>query len=179
MSKGSLARRYARALMAIGIDNGNYGAIGRQAGTLAQAMKTSEELTTVLTNPAFPRADREKILLAVLDKTNPSAVVKNFTRLLLDRERIGALPDISRELNAMIDDHDGRVKAVVSSAKALSQAQLTQLKSMLEKLSGKQVQIESNEDPELLGGVVAKVGDIIYDGSLRTQLAQMRHNLAD
>ena len=179
MPQGSLARRYARALMAIGVDNDNYNTIGAQVETLAQVMKISSELSDVLTNPAFPRSDRQKILVAILERISASVMVKNFTLLLLDRERVGALPDISRELNVMIDDHIGRVTAVVSSASALTQAQLDQIKSSLEKLSGKQVQIESKEDPDLLGGVVAKVGDIVYDGSLRTQLAQMRHSLAE
>jgi len=179
MPQGSLARRYARALMAIGVDGDNYDTIGAQVETLAQVMKISSELSDVLTNPAFPRSDRQKILVAILERISASAIVKNFTLLLLDRERVGALPDISRELNVMIDDHIGRVTAVVSSASALTQAQLDQIKSSLEKLSGKQVQIESKEDPDLLGGVVAKVGDIVYDGSLRTQLAQMRHSLAE
>lgn len=179
MPQGSLARRYARALMAIGVDNDSYDTIGRQVDTLAQVMKTSDELSDVLTNPAFARTERQKILGAILERISASGIVKNFTLLLLDRERVGALPDIARELNVMIDARVGRVKATVSSASPLTPAQLGQLKSSLEKLSGKQVQIESKEDPDLLGGVVAKVGDIVYDGSLRTQLAQMRHALAD
>ncbi len=179
MPQGSLARRYARALMGIGVDNDNYAAIGRQVEVLARAMKESDELTETLTNPAFPHSDRRKILEAVLERINATGAVKNFTLLLLDRERVAALPDISRELSAMIDEKTGRVRAVVSSAQELTPAQLTQLKNALEKLSGKQVQIESKQDPDLLGGVVAKVGDIIYDGSLRTQLSHMRYNLAD
>ncbi|MEM9490730.1 MAG: ATP synthase F1 subunit delta [Myxococcota bacterium] len=179
MSSGSLARRYARAMMAIGVDSKNFEAMGDQIATLSQAMKISPELGETLSNPAFPRADRRKILAAILDRLSADKAVRNFTMLLLDRERIAALPDISRELSAMIDQHIGRVSARVTSATPLSADQLTHIKTMLEKLSGKQVQLESAEDPELLGGIVAKVGDIVYDGSLRTQLAQMRHSLAN
>ena len=178
MASGSIARRYARALMGIGVDNKNFETLGRQVSALAEAMKISPELSQTLSNPAFPRSDRKKVLEAILSRLGAAPAVRNFTLLLLDRERLAALPDIARELKAMIDEHVGRVNAVVTSAKPLSDAQMSQLKASLEKLSGKQVQIEHREDPEILGGVVAKVGDIVYDGSLRTQLSQMRERLA-
>lgn len=177
MPSGSIARRYARALMAIGIDNKDYEAIGRQVGDLAQAMKVSEELAETLSNPAFPRSDRRKVIAALLALVKASKTVESFVMLLLERERLAALPDISRALDAMIDERNGRISAEIVSAQPLTGDQLAKLKGALETLSGKKVEIEKREDPELLGGVVAKVGDIVYDGSLRTQLAQMRHGL--
>jgi F-type H+-transporting ATPase subunit delta len=177
MISGSLARRYARALMSIGVDDNSYEKLGREVRDLAGAMHQSSELTDVLGNPAFPRAEREKVLLAVLRRLAAGPVVQNFTRLLLERERLGRIPDISRELDAMIDDRAGRVAAEVTTAAPLSPAQLGQLKTALEKLSGKTVQMEKHEDPAILGGVVAKVGDIVYDGSLRTQLERLRDQL--
>lgn len=177
MSSGSIARRYARALMAIGVDTNEYEALGRQIGDLAGTMKTSAELAQTLSNPVFPRSDRQKVLTALLARLKASKTVQSFVMLLLERERLAALPDISRELDAMIDERAGRVAAEVISARPLTDDQLAQLKGVLEKLSGKKVEIQKREDPELLGGVVAKVGDVVYDGSLRTQLAQMRHGL--
>ena len=178
MSSGSIARRYARALMAIGVDQGNYDAIGSQVSALAGALRTSTELAEVLTNPAFPRAERKKILEAIMGRLGATQITRNFTLLLLDRERLAAVPDIARELSAMIDEQAGRVSAEIVSATPLSQAQVDNIKRALERLSGKTVLVEKKEDPELLGGVVAKVGDLVYDGSLRTQLAQMRESLA-
>ena len=84
---------------------------------------------------------------------------------------------VSTELDVMIDERAGRVSATVTSAIPLSPIQLDQLKRALESLSGKQVELEKREDPDLLGGVVAKIGDLVYDGSLRTQLEQMRERL--
>lgn len=77
----------------------------------------------------------------------------------------------------MIDDKAGRVKAVVTSAKPLSPLQLSQIKQTLEQVSGKTVDMDKKEDAELLGGVVAQVGDVVYDGSIRTQLERMRASL--
>jgi F-type H+-transporting ATPase subunit delta len=179
MANGSIARRYARALMGIGVDQGNYDQLGKEVATLAAAMKASAELAELLSNPAFPRADRQKVIKALLDRFGASKMTKNFALLLLERERLRVLPDISRELDAMIDDKNGRVAAEVTSVAHLDAAKLDQIKKALEALSGKQVLISHKENPELLGGVIAKVGDIVYDGSLRTQLAQMRSALAE
>ena len=177
MVTGSLARRYARALMSIGVDNNNYEQLGREVASLAKAMETSEELTFVLTSSSFSRDERRRLLEAIIARLGASVYVRNFSYLLLDRERLGALPDISRELSAMIDDKAGRTTAEVVSASPLTPAQLEQLRVALEKMSGKKVQLEKREDPDLLGGVVAKVGDLVYDGSLRTQLELMREGL--
>ena len=179
MSNGSLARRYARALMQIGVEHGNYKRIGSDVRSLADAYSASPELKATLTNPAFPRDDREKILRAILQRLGATDITLNFTRLLLDRDRMGAIADIARELEALIDEEIGRVSAVVTSAAPLSPSQLSGVVAALEKLTGKQVNAETKHDPELLGGVVAEVGDVVYDGSLRTQLKEMRQRLAE
>ena len=103
---------------------------------------------------------------------------KNLVYLLLDGERLASLPAISRELDAMIEAKAGRVAAEVVSAKPLDPAQLSQITAALEKLSGKKVAVSQREDPDLLGGVVAKLGDTVYDGSLRTQLRTLRDELS-
>jgi F-type H+-transporting ATPase subunit delta len=177
MISGSLARRYARALLDIGVDDGNYERIGREVSSLAEAIRMSRELNEVLTSPAIARSDRERVLLAILSRLGASATVTNFARLLLARERIVALRDVARELEAMIDEKVGRVKATLTSAAPLSAEQAERLVSILERLSGKRVEVETREDQTLLGGSIARVGDVIYDGSLRTQLQRLRQSL--
>lgn len=173
MASGSLSRRYAKAV----IELGSTDKIGLDLRTLAKAMKESAELQTVLTNPAIRRADRRKVLDALLQRIASNPLTKNLVYLLLDGERLSELPGISRELDAMIEAKGGRITAEVTSAKPLDPAQLTQITAALEKLSGKKVTISKKEDPDLLGGVVAKVGDRVYDGSLRTQLRNLREEL--
>lgn len=179
MSSGSLARRYAKALMEIGTGDGSYKRIGQDVESIAKAIHTSEELTDLLSNPVFPRSEREKIVVAILKRTGASPTVVNFSKLLLDRERMGILPDISRELNAMIDAKSGQVTAQVTSATPLNIMQQNELKSTLEKLSGKKILLEVKEDTALLGGLIAQVGDLVYDGSLRAQLREIRRSLTD
>ena len=178
MSSGSLSRRYAKALMEIGIEDGSYKRIGQDVEGLAKAILTSKELSSILSNPVFPRSEREKIILAILQRLGASKTVSNFSKLLLDRERTSAIPGISRELNAMIDEKAGQVTAEVLTATPLTSSQQAELKTTLESLSGKKVQVDIKEDKSLLGGVIAKVGDLVYDGSLRTQLQEIQRSLA-
>jgi F-type H+-transporting ATPase subunit delta len=177
MASGSVARRYAKALMGLGVELGNYERLGKELRDLARALKSSPELIETMTNPAFPRSDREKILRGVLERMGAANELVNFTRLLLDRERIANVPDISRELDQMIDDKAGRIAAVVTSAVPLTPAQEQQLIKALEAKSGKKVQMQVHHDPALLGGLITKLGDVVYDGSLQTQLQRMRQEL--
>ena len=178
MISGSLARRYAKAIFAIGVAQNSLDRIGADLRTFAAAMKESRELGATLESPAIRRTERRKVLDAIATRIGAQPVTKNFLNLLLDGERIVTLPAIARELDAMIEAKAGRVAAEVVSAKPLDPAQLSQITAALEKLSGKKVNIAKREDPELLGGVVAKVGDVVYDGSLRTQLRTLRDELS-
>jgi F-type H+-transporting ATPase subunit delta len=176
MVTGSLSRRYAKAILQVGLAHGNLDRIGGDLRSLAGAMRTSTELQTSLSNPAIRRADRRNVVNAILDKLAAQQLTKNFVSLLLDGERLASVPAISRELDAMIEARANRVSAEVVSAKPLNSDQLQQITAALEKLAGgKKVDLQRREDPSLLGGVLAKVGDVVYDGTLRTQL----HNLAD
>jgi F-type H+-transporting ATPase subunit delta len=177
MITGSLARRYARALLAIGADQKNADKLGADMRAFAQAFATSAELNTVLTNPSFPRADRKKVLDALATRFAVQPVSRTFLYVLLDKERLSHLPMISREIDRSLEELAGRIDAEVVSAKPLSAAQLTQITQVLEKMSGKKVNVAKREDPALLGGVVAKVGDLVYDGSLRTQLRALRDQM--
>jgi F-type H+-transporting ATPase subunit delta len=177
MVTGSLARRYARAVIELGTEHKNLEQLGGELRVLAQAMKISPELMSSLTNPAIRRADRRKVIDALLQRIAASPHGRNLVYLLLDGERLASLPAISREVDAMIEAKAGRISAEVTSARALDAGELAQLTAVLERLSGKQVNVTRREDPDLLGGVVAKLGDTVYDGSLRTQLRNLRDEL--
>ncbi|MDB4953079.1 MAG: synthase delta subunit [Myxococcales bacterium] len=177
MVTGSLSRRYARAVFDLGQEHKNLDKLGADLRAIAKAMKESTELASVLTNPALRRSERRKVIEAVLDKIGVQPHTKNLVWILLEGERLGSLPAISRELDAMTEGLAGRVSAEVISARPLEPAQLTHLTAALEKLSGKKVSISKREDPNLLGGLVAKVGDTVYDGSLLTQLRNLRDEL--
>lgn len=174
MIAGSLARRYARALLEIGISKNNFEELGQELAALAAMYAGSRDLVEALTNPVFAHSKRRVVLEAVLEAMAPSAITRNFALLLLDRERIPYLPAIARELAAMVDERAGRARGSLVSARPLLPEHLKQIQAVLERASGKTVILERREDHALLGGVVAKLGDVVYDGSVRTQLDLMR-----
>jgi F-type H+-transporting ATPase subunit delta len=177
MVTGSLARRYARAVLEIGTANGTLDKLGADLRSLAKAMHESAELVTALINPAIRRADRRRVIDGLLDRIGAAPHTRNLVYLLLDGERLSSVAAISREVDAMIEAKAGRMSAEVTSARPLDASQLSQIINALEKLSGKKVAVTRREDPALLGGIVAKLGDTVYDGSLRTQLRTLRDEL--
>jgi F-type H+-transporting ATPase subunit delta len=177
MLSGSLARRYARAIMDLAITGNLVDKVGADLRGLAAAYKTSPELADVLGNASYPRASRRGIVDALLTRLGAQPLTKTFCNLLLDKERLAAVPDIAREVSALIEARAGRVAGEVVSVTPLSATQLSQITATLEKLAGKKVVLAKREDPALLGGIIAKVGDVVYDGSLRTQLRVLRDQL--
>jgi F-type H+-transporting ATPase subunit delta len=170
---GSVARRYAKALFELGVEKGNFEALGQQLDALAGVYGDSRELRQTLENPVFKASQKRKIIEALLPQVAQDPVVRNFVLLLVDRNRINVLPLIARAFQELTDRQLGRVRAVVTSAKPLDVATQGEIQRALEKRTGKKVLMKSEVDPTLIGGVVARVGDLVLDGSLRTRLASV------
>ncbi|HET6281334.1 MAG TPA: ATP synthase F1 subunit delta, partial [Polyangia bacterium] len=130
-----------------------------------------------LENPVFRPSEKRAILEKILPRLAPTTEVQRFVLLLLDRRRITALPAIARAFGELVDQHAGRVRAAVVSAQPLGPGELDRIRRSLERRTGKTVVIEPSVDPTLIGGVVARVGDLVLDGSVRTQLALLREKL--
>jgi len=173
---GSIARRYAKALLAIGIDTKNHERFGQELGQFAALME-HKDLRDTLQNPSQPLSKRKAILEELITRMKPSKTVWSFMLLLADRNRVEHIQGIHREYQRMLDLHVGRVRASVTSASRLDSAEVTRLKKALEEKTSKQVILEQREDPELIAGMVTQIGSIVYDGSIRTRLQQMRHTL--
>jgi len=174
---GSIARRYAKALIEIGIQQQTFDALGKEVERAADTLRASPELRNALENPVFSLEKRKLIMDELSRRLALSKTVRNFIMLLLDKGRIASLPDIARAHRALVDEHAGRVRATVTSARPLDPMLETRLKTALEKSSGKTVIFEKREDPAILGGLVTQVGDTVYDGSVRTQLQSLREEL--
>jgi F-type H+-transporting ATPase subunit delta len=174
---GSVARRYARALFGIGVDAGTFEAMGRELDGFAELLSSSEELGQALRNPVFGPAEKRAVLERVLPHVAPTREVRRFVLLLLERRRLVLMPAIARAYRELADAHLGRVRARITSAEPLSAETIARVRRALELRTGKHVMIETAVDPELIGGVVARVGDLVLDGSVRTQLADLRTKL--
>src|SRR5262249_13749432 len=121
--------------------------------------------------------EKRAVLEKLLPRVAPTPEVQRFVLLLLDRRRIVLLPAIARAYRDMTDAHLGRVRAQVTSAEPLAAPMLDRVRRSLEQRTGKQVIVETAVDPGLLGGIVARVGDLVLDGSVRTQLEDLRAKL--
>ncbi|HVR02601.1 MAG TPA: ATP synthase F1 subunit delta [Polyangia bacterium] len=174
---GSISRRYARALFSIGVDRGSFEQLGQELDAVAELWAGSPELRQALENPIFKDSEKRAVLQSLLPRVAPTADVQKFVLLLLERRRLPAVPNIARAYREMADLHTGRVRAHVTSAQALGRAELERIRQSLARRTGKQVILESAVDAGLIGGVVARVGDLVLDGSVRTQLGALRERL--
>jgi len=174
----SLARRYARALIEVAKERAGLDAVQAQLDALAQVVRESSELGALLKNPEYSRAERWAALQAVMNALGAvETPLQNFIRLLVDRDRIAYLGDIARVFRDMADSLAGRVRGRVTAATPLPEDSMTAIKKGLERLTDRQVILEASVEPELLGGVMARVGSTVYDGSLRSRLEELRQEL--
>jgi F-type H+-transporting ATPase subunit delta len=173
----NVARRYARALLSLGVEEGRFEQYGEELEAVLAAMKQTRELAFVLVNPGYAQQQRHAAVDAAASALKLSAVTVNFLRLLVDRQRVGALADVARVYRALVDRQAGRIRATVVSAGPLSGHELERLREAIARTTGRAVVLESKTDSSLIGGVVAQVGPTMLDGSLRTQLERMRHEL--
>ena len=176
MRASLIAERYARALLDIGIERKNFEQLGRELDRVAELF-TFDEVRQLFRNPKFGAEARKGVLAELLRRVMVSPICRNFLFLLVDRDRIGVLPEITTSYHELADAHAGRVRARVTVARKLAEPDLNRLRMMLQKATGQQVIVEQEEDPELLGGVITRIAGRIYDGSVRTQLDTIRTQL--
>ncbi len=174
---GSLGRRYAKALLDIGIEQKTFDSFGKELERTVDMFERSAELSRTLGNPIFSMEKRRALLEELTRKLALSKTLRNFVMLLMDKGRIDALPSIARAYRTLVDEHANRIRAQVTTARPLDPALEKRLKSALEKKSGKTVVLEKREDASIVGGLVTQLGDTVYDGSVRSQLESMRNRL--
>jgi F-type H+-transporting ATPase subunit delta len=170
-------RRYARALFALARDDGKIAEVRAELARLGDLLEENPELRDVLMQPLHPAAVRRKVLDAVAESLGASTLLRHFYAYLIDQRRLVAYREIEAEFERLADEAAGRVQARVVSAQPLSDAQRERLARALAARAGRAVELDVRVDPELVGGLVAQLGDIVYDGSVQTQLAQLRHAL--
>jgi F-type H+-transporting ATPase subunit delta len=181
MIPGSLARRYARALIELAKTPTQRDKFAKDLEQLSAISKQSDETGTpvlsILAAERFSASDRKKLLGSLARKVMADPMVVKFLELVIDRDRMSGLPDIARAYQRMSDEAAGRLQAHITSATPLAPDALTRIKSALEKATGKTVVTSTSVDPELIGGVVARVGSYVIDGSVKSTLAQLRSEL--
>lgn len=177
MRSSAAARRYARALFSIAQDDGAIEAVGRDLDTMAGLLEENPELRNALFRPLHPVKERRAVLERVCERVGASASVSHFLVFLIDQRRLVDFEAIHAEYGRLADEAAGRMQAEVVSASELPEAQRERLKNALARNTGREIDLVVRVDPDLIGGAVAKVGGVVFDGSLRTQLSQLRDTL--
>lgn len=177
MSTGSLARRYARALLELATEQRQTERVKKDLEELAAMWAESSDLRELFKNPQFSAQARKATLSEIITRAGVSPLTRNTVLYLADRNRIPALPDVAAAFSELAEAAAGTVRAQVTSAAPLTEGYYLQLQRALEQATGKRVVIERKTDPALIAGVVTKVGDKVFDGSVRTRLIDLRDSL--
>ncbi len=172
-----LARRYAKALFALGKEDGKLDDYSAALQGLAGLYASDSGLADALTNPLYPLDVREKVMEGVVASIGVDKIMSNFLNLLVEKKRADVLPDIAEEFQIMVDEEKNISHGSVVSAVELSKELQAKVQATLEKLTGKTVELTTSVDPSIIGGVIAKVGDLELDGSIRTQLASLKDSI--
>jgi len=173
----SASLQYANALADIALEQGAAEPVLKQLSEFGAAFAESTELRAFLAAPGFSREAKHGVIEKLAARMGLSKIIRNFLFVMIDNQRTPLLPDILEAFQQVLRRRQGVAEADVSSAVNLSEAQKTQLLQTLERLTGKKIRANYALEPELLGGAVVRIGDTIYDGSLRSRLNEMRARL--
>lgn len=174
----SATLQYANALADVAMAQGAADPALKQLRDFVAAFGESAELRNVLANPAVPRDEKHEVIEKIGARLGATKIIRNFLWVIVDHYRTHILPEILETFQEVIRQRQGIAEAEVSSAVELSAAQKKRFGQILERITGKKVEAKFSLDPALLGGAVVRVGDTIYDGSVRNSLNEMRARLA-
>lgn len=171
--------QYAKAFADVAIAQGAPQTAVKQLADFGEAFAESGELRNFLGSPAVDLQAKHRVIDKIAARQGAGRIVRNFVFVILDHHRAHLLPEIIAAVQEVVRQRQGVAEAEISSAVELSSAQKMELAKTLSRLTGKRIEPKYSLDPALLGGAIARVGDTIYDGSLRSRLAEMRTRLAE
>lgn len=172
-----VAKRYAKALFGLSLEDGKLEEYGKELSDLTRLLEQNPDLMDALSNPLYPEDVKVSVFRALAEKSEMSAVLKSFGDLLVRKDRVRHLPEIRDYYQKLVDDHNHVARAKVSAAVKLDEKAVKKIADTLSKVTGKKVVVEFRQDPELIGGVVAQIGDLVIDGSVRSQLQAIKESL--
>ena len=174
----SATRQYATALADVAMAQRAADAVTQQLVGFGALYAESPELRNFLSSPAVTREAKHRVIEKLLARVGGSEIVRNFLFVVIDHQRTHLLPEIIAAVREEIKKREGITEAQVSSAVELSKAQKAEMEFTLERLTGKRVEAKFSLEPSLLGGAVVRLGDTVYDGSVRSRLNNLRARLA-
>ena len=178
MSVQTVARRYATALADVVLQRGEAREIQDELNAWEEILQTNANLREVFANPTIALDKKRAVLNKLIGMTQPRPTTVNFLKVLLQNQRLTELGEINRRFAQVLDERAGVVAATVTTAGPVSDDAQQRLRAKLLDLTGKKVRIDFAVDPELIGGLVARIGSTVYDGSVRSQLQKIQQKMA-
>ena len=177
MSIETVARRYATALADVVTKTGETNSVKIELKTWEQMINANGDLQNAFGNPAISQVNKEKVLENIIEKTRPTKTAANFLRVLLRNNRLTEIGEINEKFSSVLEERSGAVSAQITSARLLSEAEKAEMQANLSKLTGKSVSLNFETDETLIGGVITRIGSTVYDGSVKTQLEELKQQM--
>jgi len=180
MTNRTAASRYARALLDVALhEKADAEQVESELSAFVDLIARDETLKKVMLNPAVPAPRKRAAIAEIARRASVTSVVRKLLILLAERDRLVLLPDLLAAYRDRLLDHQKVLKAEVTTAFSLESARAQAIERRLAEVTGRTVRLTTTVDPALVGGVVARLGSTVYDGSVRTQLLKLRSKLAE
>lgn len=177
MTASIVGKRYAKALFALADEGRVLDRVRNDLRDVATTWQLDRELRNVFDNPAFGAEVRRRVLRDIAQAMNLHDHTRDLLLLLSDRRRLRHVPEVGEAFEAMVEARSGKVRAEVVSATPLAGPYVAELAKTLGDVVGREVVVTQRVDPELIGGVVTRIGDRVFDGSVRHRLSELREEL--
>ena len=177
MSVIAVARRYAEALADVATARNQVEQIDNELRVFTEMLKASPELHDMFASPIVSQTDKLKVLEALIARTRVGQMTANLMRTMLSHYRLQHLAEVYEQFRREINERKGLIAAEVTTAGEVGAAEQARLGRTLEQMTGSQVELKFKTDPSLIGGVVTRIGSVVYDGSVRTQLKEIKERL--
>ena len=178
MSIQTIARRYSSALADVVIDRGEAKEVQQELQQWSDLILSNANLQEVFRNPTIPLDQKRALLSQLIERSKPRPTTANFLKVLLQNQRLTDLPEINRKFADTLDERAGMVAATVTTARPVPDEVQGRLSEKLASVTQKKVRLNFEQDPELIGGLVTRIGSTVYDGSVRSQLQQIKERMA-
>ena len=178
-SVSGVSGRYATALFELTRDEKSIDAVRADLDRFEAMLTDSADLKRLVPSPVFSAGSQSKALAAVLDRAGISGIAANFLKVLTVNRRLFAVSDVIRAFRALVARFKGEATADITVAEPLSDRNLDVLKTALRSVTGKDVALNVNVDPSIIGGLVVKLGSRMVDSSLRTKLNSIKHAMKE
>ena len=172
-----VARRYASALADVTLERGEAPEVQRELQAWADLLESNSNLQEVFRNPTIALDKKRALLNKLIERTKPRPTTTNFLKVLLQNQRLTEIVEINRKLTEILDERAGMIAALVTTARPVPAGSQDSLRATLTELTQKKVRVDFKQDPELIGGLVTRIGSTVYDGSVRNQLQQIKEKM--